>query len=389
MTATYDAIVVGGGISGACTAYFLKQRGLARVLLLERARPASGGTGKSAAIVRQHYSTALMARLARRSIEIFAAAKEGLGRDPGYRRAGYLFVASPQLEAVSRKNMALQQGVGVKVEWLTGNELGRRYDWLDTDGVAGACFEPEGGYADPVNSVEAFLGAFADRGGEVRTATPVRALLRGGDRVTGVVTDDGEIAAGTVVNAAGPWAKPLASSAAIELAMRSVREQDTVWEARPGRPLPEPSISNAVDSIYIRPLGERRYVVGRGFPKDYVDCDPYNYKQTADDWFVAEVQERLERRIPPMQGARLIDSYAALYDVAVDWYPYVGPRAGLAGYADFSGGSGHGFKIAPAMAEELAGWIVDGRAAEDFVQLSYDRLAANRLFQGSYGGNRG
>ena len=72
-----------------------------------------------------------------------------------------------------------------------------------------------------------------------------------------------------------------------------------------------------------------------------------------------------------------------------DWYPFTGPRAGLAGYCDASGGSGHGFKIAPAIGRELAGWIVDGRAAADFAGLSYDRVARKELFQQAYGGNRG
>ena len=86
----------------------------------------------------------------------------------------------------------------------------------------------------------------------------------------------------------------------------------------------------------------------------------------------------------------LISSYAALYDVTPDWYPFVGPRAEIAGYFDASGGSGHGFKIAPAIGAELAGWILTGAPAKpDFAQLSFDRIAAGRLFQGAYGGNRG
>ena len=72
-----------------------------------------------------------------------------------------------------------------------------------------------------------------------------------------------------------------------------------------------------------------------------------------------------------------------------DWYPFVGPRAGLSGYYDASGGSGHGFKIGPAIGRELAGWIINGRCPEDFAALSYDRVAQQRLFQQSYGGNRG
>jgi len=168
-----------------------------------------------------------------------------------------------------------------------------------------------------------------------------------------------------------------------------VREQDTVWEAPRGRNVPTTSISNGVDAIYIRPLGERRYVIGRGFPKQYFDVDPCNYKQSADPEFVADVQSRMLHRFPAFSGMRLVDSYAALYDVTPDWYPFVGPRAGTAGYADFCGGSGHGFKLAPSIGRELADWLATGRVADDFAQFSHDRVAAGKLFVQSFGGNRG
>ena len=261
--------------------------------------------------------------------------------------------------------------------------------WLNADGVAAVIHEPASGFADPVRATEAYVAAFVREGGEVRTGTPVRALLREGARVTGILTDDGPQVAGAVVNAAGPWAKLLAESAGIEMSLRSIREQDTVWEARGERPLPEAPISNGVDATYIRPLGARRYIFGRGFPKDYEDVDPNNYKLTADQDFIAEVQTRVQHRVPPFQGARLIDSYAALYDVTPDWYPFIGPRPGLMGYYDACGGSGHGFKLGPAIGDELARWIVTGDAAEDFAQLSYDRLADGRPFVQAFGGNRG
>ena len=213
--------------------------------------------------------------------------------------------------------------------------------------------------------------------------------MRKGDRVTGVELDSGEVAANIVVNAAGPWAKPLAESAGLDLPMRSVREQDTVWEVLAGRSVPKTSVSMGVDATYYRPLGQGRFIIGRGFPKEYVDVDPYNYKTTADDDFIADVQTRVERRFPAFAGMKLIEAYAALYDVTPDWYPFVGPRAGIAGYADFSGGSGHGFKIAPSIARELADWLLTGKVADDFRQFSHDRIAAKNLFVQSFGGNRG
>jgi len=384
-----DCIVIGAGISGASTAYHLKRAGAGRVLLLERGEAASGGTGKSAAIIRQSYSTPLLVRLARESIGMLARAKDELGRDAGFVRAGYCFLFSREMLDGARRNVAMQRALGVINEWSEGAGFPERLPDLNPDGVAAIVHEPDGGYADPVSATEAYLHAFQALGGEFRPRTPARRLLRVGDRILGVETDAGPIHAQVTVNAAGPWAKPLSESARLDLPLRSVREQDTVWQAPSGRRLPAVSISNGVDAIYLRPLGQNRFVIGRGFPKDYSDVDPYNYKATADEDFIAEVQERTIRRFPAFHGMRLIEAYAALYDVTPDWYPFVGPRAGLEGYADFSGGSGHGFKIAPAIGRELSGCLLTGEASDDFRQLSYDRIAAGRLFVQSFGGNRG
>lgn len=389
MAELFDVAVVGAGITGASTAYHLKREGVRRVLLVERDTPASGGTGKSAAIIRQHYSSPVLVRLTKASIEMLAAMPEELGQGGGYVPAGWYFLLPPDAVEGARRNVAMQQEVGVATGFIDPVEIEARLPWLNQDGVAAVVYEPAGGYADPVQATEAYLSGFQALGGVFRARTPARGLLREGDRIIGILTDDGPVAAGMVVNAAGPWAHFLARSADVEMRMRTVREQDTIWEARQGRPLPDSSISDAVDAIYIRPLGERRFVVGRGFPRNYHEVDPYNLKVTADEEFVSDVLERLERRIPGFAGCKRIAAYASLYDVTPDWYPYVGPRTGLEGYCDASGGSGHGFKLGPAIGRELALWIVTGDAREDLRALSYDRLAAGKEFVQAFGGNRG
>jgi len=385
---SYDAIVIGAGISGAATAYHLRKAG-AKTLLIERGEPASGGTGKSAAIVRQSYSTPLLVRLARASITMFENARAELGQDAGFVQAGYCFVLSQDMIEGARKNVAMQKSLGIVNEWSDGPGFPAHLPELNPEGIAGIVYEPHGGYADPVQATEAYVAAFKTIGGEFRARMPVRRLLRDGDRISGVEIDSGEIAAKVIVNAAGPWAKPLAEGAGLALPLRSVREQDTVWQIRAGRSIPTCSISMGVDACYYRPLGQGRFIIGRGFPKDYFDVDPYNYKTSADDGFIRDVQTRVERRFPAFTGMKLIEAYAALYDVTPDWYPIVGPRIGIGGYADFSGGSGHGFKIAPAIARELADWLLTGKVADDFRQFSHDRIAAGNLFVQSFGGNRG
>lgn len=388
MTETYDAVVIGAGITGACTACHLIGSGMKRVLLLDRGGPASGGTGKSAAIVRQHYSTPLMARLARESIGMIREADAEAGGG-AFTQCGYVMLVPPDLRAAAEGNMALQQGVGVDTRWLEDDEIDRMLPWLNRDGVYGVIYEKDGGYADPVQVTEAYVNRFREAGGEFRERTPCRGLLRQGDRVTGVLLEDGEVTAGAVINAAGPWAIPLAASAGIDMPMRVVREQDSIWQARENRELPDKSVSNAVDAIYLRPMGNGRFLIGQGFPKEYFDVDPYNYREAADDSFVDLILERADHRFPPLAGMTLISAYAALYDVTPDWYPFIGPRQGLKGYFDACGGSGHGFKIGPAIGKSLARWIAEGKVEDDFAQLSHDRIAEGRLFSGAYGGNRG
>ena len=387
MSNNFDAIIIGAGITGASTAYHLKKNGVNRILLLDRRGAAAGGTGKSAAICRQHYSTSLMARLALESISMMAEIeKEKAG---SFFQSGYMMLLPPTLIEAAAKNLELQQSVGVETRFLSKQEITTMAPWLNTDGVAEVIFEQLGGYADPVRITEYFVHKFVENGGEFRNDTPCRGLIRETDKVAGVVLDSGPLHADVVVNAAGPWAPIIAKMAGIELEIRAVREQDSIWQARSNRPLPSVSISNAVDSIYVRPMGENRFLIGQGFPKDYFDVDPYNFKQTADDEFVNLILQRTSKRYPTLEGMKLISAYSALYDVTPDWYPFIGPRSDIKGYYDASGGSGHGFKIGPAVGKELANWIVKGETSDDFSQLSYDRLASQQLFIGAYGGNRG
>lgn len=388
MAKHYDIIVVGAGITGACTAHYLRKKGVEKVLLVDRSGAASGGTGQSAAIVRSFYTIPVMARLAREAVQLFHGLKDEVGSDGGFHATGFTQLFPPEWVSIAEEKVAMHQDLGIDTELVPESEWRQRFPWLNTDGIGTIVFEKNSGYADPVRTTEAFVEAFVRAGGEFRPRAPVRALLRADDRVTGVLLDEGGLSAGAVVNAAGPWAGPLAESIGIELPLRAVREQDSVWEVRGDRPLPRTPVANAIEAVYMRPMGEGRWLFGRGFPKPYHEVDPYNFKETCDNDFVLDVYERWCKRIAPLEGSTLLHGYAALYDVTPDWIPFMGPRSGLDGYFDACGGSGHAFKTGPIFARELVDWIVDGTVREDYRELSYDRVRAGRLFNQSLGGNR-
>ena len=388
MAVQYDVVIVGAGIIGACAAHFLKKKGVERVLLLDRGGVASGGTGRSAAIVRSFYTIPVMARLAREAIRLFHRLPEEVGSDGGFNATGFTQLVPPDWGGVAEEKVAMHRGLGIDTQFVPQDEWAERFPWLDTQGVGAIALEKESGYADPVRTTEAFVASFRKAGGEFRPRTPARALLREGNRIHGVLTDAGEIGAGIVINAAGPWASMLAKRADLDLPLRAVREQDSVWEVRSDRPLPNTPVSNPIEAVYMRPMGEGRWLFGRGYPKPYFDVDPNNFKESCDNSFAVDVYQRWCTRIPALEGSRLLHGYAALYDVTPDWIPFMGPRTGIEGYADASGGSGHAFKTGPIFARELVDWLIDGNVQEDYRQFSHDRIAAGRMFNQSFGGNR-
>ena len=384
----YDIIIVGAGITGASAAHFLKKKGVDKVLLIERGGAASGGTGRSAAIVRSFYTIPVMARLAREAVRLFHGLEDEVGRDGGFHATGFTQLIPPDWVSIAEEKVAMHQALGIDTELVPESEWQQRFPWANLDGIGTIVFEKSSGYTDPIQTTEAFVDSFVAAGGEYRPRTPVRALTGDSSRVTGVLVEDGAIRAGAVVNAAGPWAMPLAESVGLDLPLRAVREQDSIWEVRGDRPLPTTPVANAVDAVYMRPMGEHRWLFGRAFPKPYVDVDRYNFKESCDNDFVVDVYDRWCTRIPALDGSKLLHGYAALYDVTPDWVPFMGPRSGVDGYFDACGGSGHAFKTGPIFARELVDWIVDGEVRDDYRQFSFDRMASGNAFNQSFGGNR-
>ena len=384
----YDVIVVGAGIIGASTAFYLKKQGVSKVLLLEKNQTASGGTGKSAAIVRSYYSIPVMARLGKEAVKLFHNLKEEIGTDGGFNPTGFTVLVSPDWLDKAKEVVIMNQKLGINTEFVPEKEWEELFPWLNPEGLGAVVFEKDSGYADPVQTTDGFVESFKSKGGVFKDRTPVRELIREGNRIIGVVLESGKIFCDSVVNSAGPWSKFLANSVQLELPIEAVREQDSIWEVRSKKGLPTSPVANQIEATYMRPMSDGRWLFGRGYPKPYFECDPYNYKESADEEFLEDLYKRWCKRIPGLEGSKLLNSYAALYDVTPDWIPFVGPRDGIKGYYDASGGSGHAFKTGPIFARELAEWITKNVVKDDFKQFSYDRTKNGEMFVQAFGGNR-
>ena len=386
---TVDVVVIGAGVNGASTAYNLLTHGAKKVLLIEKYLIASGGTGRSAAIVRQHYSSEVLVRMMLRSIDVFHNFDEAVGGSAGFVNSGYAFLVPKSSAEPFRRNIQLQQSLGVDTRIISKQdllELEPRFDLSDVDQI---CYEPASGYADPHDTTYSYVNRFRELGGELLQMTSVDGLIMRHGAVRGVRTSKGDIAAGGVVNAAGPWAQPVAKWAGVDVPVKVTREEEVVLETRDVGGPPRLTISDACKAIYYRPFGRSQTLLGRGFPKDYEEVDPDHFKESADREFIEEATARLMARLPSFDKALLLNAYTGLYDVSPDWHPILGKVEGVDGFYLCAGFSGHGFKIAPSVGELMAEEILDGRAHSiDIEPLRFERFAKGNLLQGSYGANR-
>src|SRR5262249_43526789 len=213
--------------------------------------------------------------------------------------------------------------------------------------------------------------------------------------VTGVVTGDGEIAAGVVVNACGPWGDRIGRMVGIDYPITFSREHEAVFDAPEGfRQFPV--VSDVPQRLYCRPYPGGKVLVGQGWPKQVEPADPETYDDGTDEAHLNTMVPLLINRLPslgplltqPNWGGAYVTGYSGVYDITEDWYPIVGEEE-ISGYYSCFGGSGHGFKIGPAIGESLAAVIAGQQPRVDISSLSGSRFSTGRTFTSVWGpGNR-
>jgi glycine/D-amino acid oxidase-like deaminating enzyme len=392
----HDVVIIGGGIMGAATLWEFARRGVDAVLFEQDPEFGGRDSSKTAGIMRTHYSNPAVVRMAIRGQQVFRDIAGIANVPPVFHEVGYVFLAPPDAVERARDNVAMQREQGADVEELPASALERFAPGAHTDGVAAIFHEPHSGYVEPVPAAKAFISASQERGATAAADTRVRRIVVEHGSVSGVETLDGRVGARQVVLAAGAWSQNLAADLGVDLPITYSVEQELVL-AVPEESAPRVSISNAVDAVYERPeldrsagLGRAAILVGTGFPKSYPTGNPDAYpEQAALPDLVDELRGRLARRQPALATAEALEAKIGLYDITPDWHPLLGRVPGVDGLLLVTGGSGHGFKLAPAFAELVAADACGERIDyADVVMFALDRFARGEVFASAYGGNR-
>lgn len=379
-----DVIIVGGGIIGVATAYYLAQRKHGRILVLERSFLGMGSTGASVASIEPLAMFPTLAALQRRSIEVFQHFDEHIGGDCGFVPLTLaMFVREKELPAM-RAAAAVGRAAGSAIEELTPEAYLARVPGTVLDEIAGVYCSPDAGFADPVLTLNAYAEAARALGVTIRQHTPVSGVRVEQGRVVGVDTPQGTLTAGQVLLAPGLWLDPLLAPLGIASHVSFLRHYVVTLEMPPDAP--QHSYLDAAFDFYMRPEKSGGLcLIGTALdnPQDRFEdlfnpaIDPPGVTQEMS----FTVWERVVRRFPVMENARLRKGYTGVADMTPDRQPLLG-NLPIDGLYLAAGMSGIGFKMAPGIGQTMAALLAgDAEAAALLAPLRPARIAEGQLLR--------
>ncbi len=384
MTQNYDAIVIGGGITGAWISLELARLGADRVLLIEKSFPGAGSTGNSSAILSQDDCYEIPIRMASFSLERYASFQAENGLDIGFRRVGMVCIADASEEASLRASVTLQNQNHVQASVIGPDELRELEPEAVFNADDRALWDPDAGTVQPAKTVHACLEAARRQGVETRFGVAVRAIEVEGGRVTGVRLSDGVKVSGPhVINAAGPWAKQLLKTIAPDLPLRSIRREQAYFEPPVTEPARRTIFCDTVTGLYWKPEDAGWTRVGQLSFEDAAEVDPDHFDEGIAGEFIHRCRRGISERLPSLGASPSKGGGAALYTVTPDSRAIVGTVPGVEGLTVVAGASGHDFKFGPAVGRGVAGMVVGGDTGPfDPAFFSVDRFCGVRAAGG-------
>jgi sarcosine oxidase, subunit beta len=361
-----DAVVVGGGTVGAWCAYFLRQAGLPRVIVVEKGLLGQGASSRAAGVVRTQGGTPEAVRLGLWSRRFYLGQRDELGTDSGFTEQGYLLPCFTEADvAAARERMAMQNSVGAAVRWLGPGEVDAANPTLAPGQTLGGTFCDQDGYILPPRNVTAYTVALARSGVEVAERVAFRGLLPG----TGVDTSDGPIGAGLVVLTGGPKLAEVGRLAGIRIPAGGVRHQVAVTERHPDLDRSRvPMVFDLAEGLYWRPE-EGGLLFGMSNPDE-----PPGENREVDEAYLARMRDRLAALVPVTAGLGLRRIWAATIDYTPDHLPIIGRAPGLDRVTVACAG-GAGMMWGPAVARAAADVALTGSSEVlDVSPLGLDRF---------------
>jgi len=302
------------------------------------------------------------------------ALEEETGQSALVQKCGYLFVLSDEKDvSVFQNSLKLQHSLGVKTEWLSGDEVRRlTAPCVFQDAIAGT-FNADDGLADPNSIVMGYINAARRHGAVCLTDCSATGIELKKNKVRKVRTSLGTVETETVVNACGPWSAFFGNEIGLEIPVSPLRRQWFVTENIPELPAEFPFVIDFSQSLYFHREASG-LLSGMSNHNQKIGAD-----QSIDqEWEMRHIEAAL-KRMPLLGNSGIKSRQAGLYELTPDAHPIIGSTL-VEGFYLLTGFSGHGFMQGPICGKLMAEILIDGKASTvDISMLDYKRFAEKRL----------
>ena len=378
MAQTTEVAIVGGGCVGTSTTLQLARMGCKDVLLLERGHLAWGATGKSSAIVNLGVWNASepLVKMLLESIDVFRNFSERIGGNSGFRPTGWMGLTGKTFEERIKKTVVAEKNLGAKSQLVSAPEIAKLQPGVLTDDLTVGIHEPLAGYADPVETTNAYGKAAEKLGARIETNALVRRIRVEGD-VKLLESNKGTFSAKKVVVAANVWAPKLLGDLGVQLPIKATRKQVCLFKLADATRSPRIIMDDFENDLYIKPEGDHTLVGEIETPG--LACDPDNFPDGLDSETIPKLAHKLVQRLPAMAEAVSKGGYSGPYDVSPDGHPILDELPGYDGLYCAVGFSGHGFRFSPCTGRLMAEFVLDGKTAGvDIREFRLSRFAEGK-----------
>ena len=362
-----DVVIIGGGVSGLSSAYFLAKAGMDVVVVEKGAigREASGRNGGSLSPRADEPDVIPLAALAR---EIWSTLDLELGYPTEFVQKGRLQVALTEEEVDLVHAMRDNSGEhGIEARMVDFQEMRNMVPELSGKVLAGIFF-PNVGHANPQRTVQAYAWAFQDRGGRIYQNTSVTGINLRSGRVASVETTAGVIGAGVVVSAAGPQTGMIADMVGLNVPVAPARVE--ILATVPLKPRFDMFLSG--NGLYGRQTLRGNLVFGGG-AHEWIDVELAGEPPKPNTPLVRNIARRLAELLPELDDLSVLRAWGGVVEQTPDGYPIIDMPGYPEGFVVVTV-SGNGFGLSPATGKTVSQLIVDGKTSVSIERFRLDRF---------------